>query len=62
MLFLGLLFVIIGIVSDGMYVLLASAIAARLRRDARARRIRRRFSGGVYIGLAATTALAGEKP
>ncbi len=56
---LGALFVVIGIVSDSAYAVAAGALAARLRGSERAARIRRWFSGSVYLGLGAGMALAG---
>jgi len=58
MLVLGALFVAIGLASDGVYALVAGGLAMRLRESAAARRTRRWFSGCVYIGLGAMTALA----
>jgi threonine/homoserine/homoserine lactone efflux protein len=56
---LGLLFVGIGIVSDGVYALLAGGLSLRLQGSRAARRVRRWFSGGVYLGLGVSVALAG---
>ncbi|WP_219468136.1 LysE family translocator [Nonomuraea rhizosphaerae] len=55
----GLLWVLLGLASDGTYALLSSALAGRLRRSARARRRLDVGSGLVYLGLAAL--LTGEK-
>lgn len=54
MVFLGSLFVLIGIASDAVY-----ALAARFRASARGQRVGRWFSGSVYLGLGAGTALLG---
>jgi threonine/homoserine/homoserine lactone efflux protein len=54
----GLCFILLGIVSDGTYALLAGALAGRIRRTARARRRLDRASGVVYLGLGAGAALA----
>ena len=51
---LGLCFVALATLSDGAYALLAGAVAARLRRGARLKRV----SGAAYIGLGALTALS----
>jgi threonine/homoserine/homoserine lactone efflux protein len=59
MVVLGGVFVLIGIVSDVAYALLAGSLALRLRASERAARVRRWFSGGVYIALGVGTALAG---
>ena len=54
--FFGVGFIVLGIVSDGTYALLSSAIAGRLRRTARARRRLDRTSGVVYLLLGAFAA------
>jgi len=54
----GLCFILLGIVSDGTYALLAGTLASRVRRTARARRRLDRASGVVYLGLGAGAALA----
>ncbi|GAA3434771.1 LysE family translocator [Kutzneria kofuensis] len=54
--FFGVGFILLGIVSDGTYALLSSAIAGRLRRTARARRRLDRSSGVVYLLLGAFAA------
>ena len=55
----GCLFVALGVVSDGMYALLAGSVGRWLGRSARFPRIQRWFTGIVYMGLGATTALVG---
>ncbi|GGL08070.1 LysE family translocator [Planomonospora parontospora] len=57
---LGVIWIALGIASDGAFALLASALAGRLRRSARARRRLDVTSGLVYLGLGAATALTGE--
>ncbi|MFC6087379.1 LysE family translocator [Sphaerisporangium aureirubrum] len=59
-LLLGLLWIILGIASDGGYALIAAALAGRLRRSRAAARRLDVVSGLVYIGLGATAALAGN--
>ncbi|GAA0838405.1 LysE family translocator [Streptosporangium amethystogenes subsp. fukuiense] len=59
MLVFGLVWVVLGMASDGTYAMLSSALADRVRRSARARRRMDVGSGVVYLGLAAW--LAGEK-
>ncbi|MFC0541164.1 LysE family translocator [Kutzneria chonburiensis] len=54
--FFGVGFILLGILSDGTYALAASAIAGRLRRTAKARRRLDRSSGLVYLLLAAFAA------
>ena len=58
---LGLVFVLIGIVSDSLYVLLAAGLATRLRAGRAAARAQRWFAGGVYLGLGVATALHGSR-
>jgi threonine/homoserine/homoserine lactone efflux protein len=57
----GVAFVLLGLVSDGTYALLASTGAGWLRRRPRVARSSRLVSGGVLIGLGVTTALAGSR-
>ncbi|WP_449065538.1 LysE family translocator [Planomonospora algeriensis] len=57
---LGVIWIALGVASDGAFALLASALAGRLRRSARARRHLDVASGLVYLGLGAATALTGE--
>ncbi|NUP02833.1 MAG: LysE family translocator [Nonomuraea sp.] len=49
----GAVWLVLGIVSDGTYALLSSALAGRLRRSVRVRRRLDVGSGLVYLGLAA---------
>ncbi|MBG0813221.1 LysE family translocator [Planomonospora sp. ID82291] len=57
---LGVIWTVLGVASDGAFALLASALAGRLRRSARARRRLDVAGGLVYLGLGAATALSGE--
>ncbi|MEV4224470.1 LysE family translocator [Nonomuraea sp. NPDC049725] len=59
MLVLGLIWMVLGMASDGTYALLSSALAGYVRGSARARRRLDVGSGLVYLGLAAW--LTGEK-
>ncbi|MFI7450944.1 LysE family translocator [Nonomuraea sp. NPDC049714] len=59
MLLLGLLWLALGMASDGTYAMLAATLAGRVRRSAKARRRLDVGSGLVYLGLAAW--LTGEK-
>lgn len=52
-LLLGVLWVVLGMASDGTYAMLASALAGRVRGSARVRRRLDVGSGVVYLGLAA---------
>jgi threonine/homoserine/homoserine lactone efflux protein len=56
---LGLIFIALGIVSDGTYALIASRLGEALRRNRRARRAERYVSTGVYVGLGVSTAVTG---
>ncbi|MFF4616320.1 LysE family translocator [Nonomuraea jabiensis] len=49
----GMLWLLLGMASDGAYAMLSSALAGRLRGSARARRRMNVGSGLVYLGLAA---------
>jgi threonine/homoserine/homoserine lactone efflux protein len=57
---LGFVFVGLGLLSDGTYALLAGTAGRWLKGNARFGRIQRYCSGGVYITLGITTALAGQ--
>jgi threonine/homoserine/homoserine lactone efflux protein len=58
---LGVAFVLLGLLSDGAYAMLASTGAGWLRRRPRVARASRLVSGGVLISLGVTTALAGSR-
>jgi threonine/homoserine/homoserine lactone efflux protein len=55
---LGTVFVAMAVLSDCTYALLASALAGRLNRSERARRLRRLVSGGIFVVLGAAAATA----
>jgi threonine/homoserine/homoserine lactone efflux protein len=55
---LGTLFVLLAVISDCTYALVASALAERLGRSEQARRLRRLVSGGIFVALGATAATA----
>ena len=55
----GLIWIVLGVTSDGAYAMTSSALAGRVRRSPRARRRLDVGSGLVYLGLAAL--LTGEK-
>jgi threonine/homoserine/homoserine lactone efflux protein len=57
---LGLIFVALGVISDGLYALAAGTAGAWLKRDGRLLRAERYVSGGVFVGLGVTAALAGD--
>jgi threonine/homoserine/homoserine lactone efflux protein len=56
---LGCLFVLVAIVSDGVWALLAGAVGHRFRSTGRGLA---RVSGGIYVGLGAAAALAEGRP
>jgi threonine/homoserine/homoserine lactone efflux protein len=53
----GLIFVLLGICTDGAYALFAGAVGPRLRRGGRVLRSERYVVGGTFIGLGVATAL-----
>jgi threonine/homoserine/homoserine lactone efflux protein len=55
---LGLLFAAIALLSDLTYAVLADALAGRMRRSARATRVRRFATGGIFVALGITAAAA----
>jgi threonine/homoserine/homoserine lactone efflux protein len=58
--FLGLLFTLMGFTSDGLYALVAGTAGQWLRRNAQYPRWQRFITGGVFIGLGVTAAIAGN--
>ena len=59
--FLGLVFVVLAIVSDGAYAVVAGTAAGWIRGRSSYGRLQRYVSGSVFIGLGAVTAIAGSK-
>jgi len=57
---LGMIFIVIAIVSDGIYALASGAIGQWLARHAIAARQRGRFAGAIYIVLGALAAFSGS--
>jgi threonine/homoserine/homoserine lactone efflux protein len=57
---LGLIFVALGVMSDGLYAVAAGAAGAWLKRDNRILRAERYVSGSVFVGLGVTAAFAGS--
>jgi threonine/homoserine/homoserine lactone efflux protein len=55
---LGLVFATIALCSDALYALLSDLLAGRLRRSSTGARLRRYLSGGIFIALGATAAVA----
>jgi threonine/homoserine/homoserine lactone efflux protein len=60
MLFLGLVFIALAIVSDGTWVLVAGTASERLRGHTGFLRAQRYVSGSVFVGLGVATALTGS--
>ena len=56
--FLGTLFVLVAVLSDMTYALVADAIAGRLRRTGTGARLRRWLAGGIFVALGVTAAAA----
>ena len=57
---LGTVLVVLGIISDGIYALLAGRAGDWLRNNGRFEQIQRYFAGGVYLLLGLVTALSGS--
>ena len=58
---LGLVFIVLGLLSDGTYAIVAGTLSRHLRGNARVLRVQRYVSGTVFVSLGALTALA-RKP
>jgi threonine/homoserine/homoserine lactone efflux protein len=58
--FLGLLFTLMGLTSDALYALIAGSAGRWVRRNGHFLRWERYVTGGVFIGLGVTAALAGS--
>ncbi|HET9461899.1 MAG TPA: LysE family translocator, partial [Gaiellaceae bacterium] len=58
--FLGLLFALLGLVTDSIWALAAGAAGGVLRRSRRFLRTQRYVTGSVYLGLGVATAFAGR--
>ena len=59
---LGLCFIALAVLSDGVYALLAGGLGDHLRSSGAHRRLLDRISGGVYLALGAAAALSGDRP
>jgi threonine/homoserine/homoserine lactone efflux protein len=60
LLILGLIFVVLGVLSDGLYAVAAGTAGVWLKGSGRLLRAERYVSGSVFIGLGVTAALAGD--
>ena len=58
---LGVTFVLLGLVSDGTYALVAGTLSGWLRGSAQVLRVQRYLSGTVFVGLGVATALSGGR-
>ena len=58
---LGLIFVLLGLVSDGTYAVIAGTLSGRLRGSATVLRVQRYVSGTVFVGLGLLTAASGSR-
>jgi len=58
---LGSLFVLLALITDSTYALLAGTAGGWLRTNARVRRGQRYVSGGVYLALGLTAAVSGQR-
>lgn len=56
---LGALFLVLAVISDGVYAVVAGTVGQRLRRVSRSNGRFKRFSGGVYIALGVAAAISG---
>jgi threonine/homoserine/homoserine lactone efflux protein len=61
MLFLGCVFILLALLSDSMYALLAGTVGHRLKAVPSVRRAERYVVGSVYIGLGVSAACAGAR-
>jgi threonine/homoserine/homoserine lactone efflux protein len=59
--FLGLLFTLMGLTSDGLYALIAGTAGRWVKRQGRYLDWERYVTGGVFVGLGVTAALAGGR-
>ncbi len=56
---LGAIFMVLGLVADGTYALLAGTLGGWLRGNARFPRVRRYLTGGTYLALGVAAAVSG---
>jgi threonine/homoserine/homoserine lactone efflux protein len=59
---LGTVFVLLGLVSDSTYAVLAATARRFLAASRRFTRVQRYVSGTVFVGLGASAALSGSRP
>ena len=58
--FLGVLFALLGLITDSLWALAAGTAGGMLRRSRRFVRTQRYITGSVYVGLGVATAFAGS--
>ena len=61
MVVLGMTFIALGMISDGLYATVAARAGRLLRSSARFRTAQRYVSGGIYVSLGAVAALSGSR-
>ena len=61
MVVLGMTFIALGMISDGLYAMVAARAGRLLRSSARFRTAQRYVSGGIYVSLGAVAALSGSR-
>jgi threonine/homoserine/homoserine lactone efflux protein len=61
MVVLGMTFIVLGMISDGLYAMVAARAGRLLRSSARFRTAQRYVSGGIYVSLGAVAALSGSR-
>jgi threonine/homoserine/homoserine lactone efflux protein len=61
MVVLGMTFIALGMISDGLYAMVAARAGRLLRSSARFRTAQRHVSGGIYVSLGAVAALSGSR-
>ena len=57
---LGLIFVVLGALTDGTYAIISSMLSGWLRGNKRFKKVQRYVSGTVFVGLGITAAMAGR--
>lgn len=58
---LGMMFVLMGVITDGAYAIISSSIASQLNANQNFARNQRYFTGLIYIGLGVVTAFTGSR-
>jgi threonine/homoserine/homoserine lactone efflux protein len=58
---LGMMFVMMGVITDGAYAIISSSIANQLNANQDFARNQRYFTGLIYIGLGVVTAFTGSR-